>query len=315
MSKALTTCIGILAAGLAIILMGILVGLILLMVSHNALPMPLAIIFNPEKPGSKPGLQSALFSPTMTRTPFQPVPPTEDFTATALHMPTHTLTPSATPTFTFTPSPTLTFTPQPPTETPTPTPEQPTQVTFPEQVYIQGIIGYPQIASLDCEARSAVDLAAFYGTSIDENEFLANLPKSDDPEEGFVGDFWDAKGQIPPASYGVHAEPIANLLQNYGLNARAYKGLGWDDLKTELANGNPVMVWVINNTFAGGIAYPYTASNGNTTLVAHFEHTVILIGYDNENVVIVDGEMVYYRSIAVFLDSWSVLGNMAVKIE
>jgi hypothetical protein len=39
-------------------------------------------------------------------------------------------------------------------------------------------------------------------------------------------------------------------------------------------------------------------------------------GYDVrlDRVVIVDGGLVYYRTVQLFLDSWSVLGNMAVMV-
>ena len=85
--------------------------------------------------------------------------------------------------------------------------------------------GHPMISNLDCEARSAVDWAAFFGVTIDEPTFLSQLPSSDNPEKGFVGHYWDIAGGIPPNPYGVHAGPIAQLLRAYGLKANAGKGL------------------------------------------------------------------------------------------
>jgi hypothetical protein len=55
--------------------------------------------------------------------------------------------------------------------------------------------GMPQVLPLDCEARSAVDWAAFLGVSIDELEFLGKLPVSDNPERGFVGSMHGARGK------------------------------------------------------------------------------------------------------------------------
>jgi hypothetical protein len=62
-----------------------------------------------------------------------------------------------------------------------------------------------------------VDLAAYFGVYIDQMTFQGSLPLSDDPEEGFVGYYWGAQGQLPPSSYGVHAPPVAALLRAFGL--------------------------------------------------------------------------------------------------
>lgn len=237
-----------------------------------------------------------------------------------LPLPTLTATPTVTPTFTSTPTQTATATVTPlPTDTPIPTatftplPTDPPKFP-PDEAWITNIYGYPQTYTLDCEARTAVDLAAYFGIAIDKETFINEMPRSDDPETGFVGDYWGETGQLPPNSYGVHAPPIASLLTTYGLNASSVKGYSWDEVKVEVASGRPVMAWVINNTFAYGEPVSYTASNGNTTTVARFEHTVLVIGYSTNYIRLLDGAIVYDRTIEQFLSSWAVLGNMAVII-
>lgn len=259
-------------------------------------------------------LPAALPPYTHTPTPFQPLPTTTKTpTASPTTTPTTTFTPTSTSTASQTPTPTETTAPtltaEPPTLPPTETPEFP-----PAEAYINGVVGYAQLYTLDCEARSAVDLAAFHGIYIDENEFLSRLPRSDDPDEGFVGNYWDPQGQIPPSSYGVHAAPIAALLTEYGLPARGVKGLLWSDIQAEIAQGRPVIAWVIYN-LAAGSPIAYTASNGNTTIVAHYEHTIIIIGYNDRYVHYIDGNQYLVRPLEQFLTSWSVLGNMAVLTE
>jgi len=255
---------------------------------------------------------------TSTRTPFQPLP-------TNTRTPTFwwSLTPTATITFTatITSEPTQTLEPTFTLE-PSFTPiiiesiEENSGESLPSEVYL-AVSGFGQSYALDCEARSAVDLAAYFGIQIDEQEFLDMLPRSDDPEEGFVGSYWDAIGQIPPASYGVHAPPVARLLRSYGLNAWEQKGMSWDSLKWEIASGRPVMAWVVGNTGYGhGVSYT-APSTGNSTIVAYYEHTVLVTGYSPEAVNILDpnSAMVYQRSLSQFLDSWAVLGNMAIIVE
>jgi len=104
---------------------------------------------------------------------------------------------------------------------------------------------------LDCESRSAVDWAAYLGQHINELTFFNRLPKSDNPDKGFVGNVYGAWGQIPPNPYGVHAEPVAALLRDYGLQAYAHRPLRWEQLQAEIAAeiavslGDPVAIQLI----------------------------------------------------------------------
>jgi LysM repeat protein/uncharacterized protein YvpB len=184
---------------------------------------------------------------------------------------------------------------------------------LPEAAYISGFVGHPQRFSLSCESRSAADWAAYWGVYIDEAEFLTGLPRSDNPDAGFVGNVNDRWGYVPPNSYGVHADPVAELLQAYGLEADAQRGLEWDDLRAEIAAGRPVIVWIIGQMWPGS-PQTYTASDGHTTTVASFEHTMTLIGYDASTVQVVDSYSGWTQTYALasFLASWRTLGNMAV---
>ncbi|MEK7786404.1 MAG: C39 family peptidase, partial [Chloroflexota bacterium] len=118
-------------------------------------------------------------------------------------------------------------------------------------------------------------------------------------------------GNIPPDSYGVHAGPVAALLREYGLSADARRGLTWDDLRAELDAGRPAIVWVTGHVSTGK-AVEYVAADGQTVIVAPFEHTAIVVGYTDESVSVLDGSKLYSRSLDKFLDSWSVLGYMAI---
>lgn len=184
---------------------------------------------------------------------------------------------------------------------------------LPASAYISGLVGRKQSYPLSCESRSAADLAAFWGVSVTESTFFNNLPKSDNPDEGFVGDVYGAWGQVPPKPYGVHARPVAKLLRQYGLEARAKHGLSWKDLRTEIAEGRPVIVWVVGIVWSGS-AQSYTAKDGSVVTVAPYEHTMIMIGYDENNVYLVDSGSgnTQTHAISNFRASWGVLGNMAV---
>jgi uncharacterized protein YvpB len=120
-----------------------------------------------------------------------------------------------------------------------------------------------------------------------------------------------APGQLPPGDYGVHAEPVAAILREYGVSATANKYMSVEKLKTQIASGNPVIVWVIGNVWSGS-GVSYTSSDGETTTVARFEHTAMVTGYDEYGFTLMDGAWTYWRSSADFLNSWSVLGYMAI---
>ena len=218
-------------------------------------------------------------------------------------------------------------TPLPPTETapelePTPTQmPQPEQTAVPESkpeitelpltASISSLYGSPMLYTLDCESQSAVDFARFFGVSIDELDFISRLPYSDDPEEGFVGTINGAMGQLPPYDYGIHARPIAKLLREYGVNAKAVRGWDVDKIKYEIASGRPVIAWIVNMPFEID-SQEYTASNGNTTRVARFEHTWIITGYNMNVFTVVDSEWTYNVKISTFQQRWDALGNQAI---
>jgi uncharacterized protein YvpB len=255
----------------------------------------------------------------------RPAFPTNSLTATYFAL--HTATPSQTP---FRPGPTATITPTvtptlPPTATLEPTATQEPTATeilppydipdssgLPGSASLSGFVGHAQFYNLDCESRSAVDFARYLGNEITESAFLKALPSSDDPNKGFVGSYNDPVGQIPPDSYGVYAGPIADLLSSFGTPAEAVFGFNWDQVREEIANGRPVITWVIFGIAEGTPIDYVVPSDGSAIVVVHYEHTAIVIGYSPDTVTVMDGADKYSVSLSRFLDSWSVLGNMAV---
>lgn len=232
-------------------------------------------------------------------TPFQPAP-------TEAILPEPTQTPEIIPTE-----------PSPPPPTPT---LQPTQMpvvevdALPASAYINGIYGSPQLYTLDCEAQAAIDWARYFGVQISELEFIERIPKSDDPTKGFVGDVNGAMGQLPPDDYGVYPGPIASLLREYGINATAVEGWDVQSIKQEIAAGRPVIVWIVNLPFAIETS-TYTALNGNTSIVARFEHTWIITGYNASTFTVIDSEWTYNVKTATLIDRWGALGNQAIILS
>ena len=207
---------------------------------------------------------------------------------------------AATPT---TPLPTSTPLALQATSTPTP--------ALPEEHYIRNINGHRQYFPLGCEAATAKDWANYFGKDFNEFVFQYKLPISDNPDLGFVGNVNSPWGQVPPYAYGVYAGPLAALLNAYGIPAKAYKGYSLDQIKAKIAGNKPVITWVIGNV-VGGVPAEYTDAQGNKTIVAAYEHVVIITGYNKDHVRYMNNGRFYETPNQVFLNSWEVLGNMVV---
>jgi len=254
--------------------------------------------------GSNKAMLIPVIQSEQTATPFQPVP----FQAPELVPPAEsTALPSLEPTPELEPVPTEMLKPAP-----TIAPEtKPALTELPLTASVSGLYGTPMLYTLDCESQSAVDFARFFDVNIDELEFISRLPYSDDPEEGFVGAINGVMGQLPPSDYGVHAKPIAKLLREYGVKAKAVRSWDLDKIRNEIASGRPVIAWIVNLPFEID-SQDYTASNGNTTRVARFEHTWIITGYNMNVFTVVDSEWTYNVKISTFQERWDALGNQAI---
>ena len=216
-----------------------------------------------------------------------------------------------------TPSPfatSISFNISPTIQTPSPTELitiNPTQTVFPSQHYILNISGHKQYFAIGCEASAAVDWAAYFGIHINEFNFQYEMPLSDNPDYGFVGDVKGPWGQVPPYAYGVYAGPVATALQKHGLPAKGTKAFTIDQIKSEIAKNHPVIAWVIGNV-VGGVPSLYTDAEGRKTIVAAYEHVVIVTGYNDKSIRYMTNGKFFETPTEVFENSWNVLENMVV---
>jgi uncharacterized protein YvpB len=190
----------------------------------------------------------------------------------------------------------------------------PLNIVLPESAQVDGYLGQPQILALSCESRSAVDWASFFGVHIGEIAFLRDLPVPSDPDVGFVGDVRGLWGLAPPNAYGVHAGPVARQLEQYEVPAYYHLYTPWQSVQAEIASGRPVIVWVTGHVQAGQ-RQRYDAPDGHHTVVARFEHTVILVGYNRDTVTIEDEGQRYTRTLDQFMDSWQALRDMSITAQ
>lgn len=175
--------------------------------------------------------------------------------------------------------------------------------------------GRAQRRNLSCESRSACDLLAHYGIQVDEETFFARLPKSDNPDYGFVGDVNGPTGQLPPQGYGVHEQPIATTLTSFGLEATAFRRPEMTDLHAHIWSNRPVIVWA-TSTLRPGTPVTLRDGAGREFQAVRGEHTYIAVGWDavRGRIELLDAATGKRKLVSLerFEAAWDSLGNRAV---
>ncbi len=187
---------------------------------------------------------------------------------------------------------------------------------LPPEAVVDGVVGHPQERRLSCESRSATDLASFWGARFTEDAFFRRLPKSDNPQRGFVGDVDMPAGSMPPEGYGVYGEPIAATLRSFGLDAKAHRATELNRLKQELAAQRPVVVWATYDMQLPG-AETWVSSDGVASSVVRWQHTFVAIGYDQAGLYLIDAYdgVTKYFLYEVFVPAWEQLDRLAVTVR
>lgn len=189
---------------------------------------------------------------------------------------------------------------------------------LPGQIILE-VPRHPQERNLNCELRSATDLAAFYEWNFTW-ETLFSVVGHDpggNPNLGFVGrSMNDPVGGIYPAGYGVHADPVARGLRRLGIPATAHHGVDSDWLRGQIDDGRPAIIWATYGMLPQEIVH-WTTNNGEIVAGVHFEHTFTVVGYDHAGVWVNDPWDASQRhySWPDVERSWSLLGNMALTID
>ncbi|MBN1810445.1 MAG: C39 family peptidase [Anaerolineae bacterium] len=187
---------------------------------------------------------------------------------------------------------------------------------LPPSAFIEGVVGYPQEHNLSCESRSAIDVAAFWGVTLTEDDFFRRLPKSDNPHRGFLGDVDMPAGSMPPYGYGVYARPVAANLRSFGLDAQSHQYWTPHDLQTEIAAGRPVIVWATYDMKLPGVQ-EWTPSDGETCPIVQWQHTFVAVGYDEGGVYLIDAydAGTKHFSYEAFDAAWAQLERLAVTVR
>ncbi|MDP4163035.1 MAG: C39 family peptidase [Bacillota bacterium] len=177
-----------------------------------------------------------------------------------------------------------------------------------------------------CEVTSLAMLLSSTGLKVDKLKLAAQIKKEDtffntvggkvffgNPNAGFVGNMYD----FSKPGLGVYHTPIKELAEKY-LPGKIddLTGSDFEDLKIHLSDNRPV--WVIINTTYQKLEdnqFQTWMTPSGPIKITYKEHSVLLTGYDKNNVYFNDpltGEKNKKAPIKDFKESWVQMGRQAI---
>ncbi len=172
-----------------------------------------------------------------------------------------------------------------------------------------------------CESVAITLLLNYYGVNVSPNDIINNLKKGSlpytengllyggNPEVEFVGNPLQNNG------YGVYENPIADVALMYKAGINIKSNFLFNDVLNLVKTKRPVMVWTSMN-----LSLPYISSSwiykptGEKISWKANEHAVIVIGYNDNQVIISDpiGGRIKYQSRSVFEARYNYYGKKAL---
>jgi uncharacterized protein YvpB len=186
-------------------------------------------------------------------------------------------------------------------------------VGLPGKAIIPHFPSVREVYNLSCEYAAASAITQFYGRRVTQGTFVREVLHAENPHLGFRGEI-DAKwGGI--TNYGIYAEPLVPVLERHGYEAEVFYASP-TRLKTEIAAGHPVGVWMTGAARPGARTYKLDSTNTLYYLVP-YEHAVVVYGYDSERVYTMDvGDGKFWSyGWAKFMRTWDLFNDMALAIH
>ncbi len=182
------------------------------------------------------------------------------------------------------------------------------------QSYMLSVVPRKQVFNLSCEFAAAAAIMYFYKNDemfspkneLDaEKTLIAKIPASLNPNIGIrMGESATTSADLLYENldkkfggtdyYGVHAPPFIDVFWEYGLLARPIKKGDIDGIKKAIFSGHLVMTWI---RVGYGQKVDVELFYG-TTPVVKGEHVVVMYGYDENGVFIMDPGIGVNRSVS-----------------
>ncbi|MDI6619721.1 MAG: C39 family peptidase [Clostridiales bacterium] len=180
----------------------------------------------------------------------------------------------------------------------------------------------PELPS-GCEATALTMLLNWSGVHVGKVGVARNIPKAylpvlkngkmygKSPNEAFIGDPFSN-------GFGVYHKAIADIIDKYlpgkGLDVT---GISFQNLLGIIDSGRPVIVWTTKDLTEPFLSTIWTDGNNNTVYWIAPEHTYLLTGYSDGDVIVNDPYSGQRRAypISKFKDKWEIYGRQAVTVS
>ncbi|PMD71171.1 C39 family peptidase [Companilactobacillus nuruki] len=156
------------------------------------------------------------------------------------------------------------------------------------------ISGVPLIAQRPelpngCEITAVTMMLQYAGANVNKMQLAYEMPRSSNPEYGYIGQPWDSTGIT------IFPNALMHLVERYAGSAKDLTGQGFDAIKYQINLGHPVVTW---NTLYG---FPY--------------HALVVTGYDQNYVYYNDcwANQTLQMGINQFINNWNTQNRRAIS--
>ncbi|CAJ1188596.1 C39 family peptidase [Companilactobacillus nantensis] len=156
------------------------------------------------------------------------------------------------------------------------------------------ISGVPLIAQRPelpngCEITAVTMMLQYAGAKVDKMQMAREMPRSSDPNYGYIGQPWDQTGIT------IFPSALMNLVEKYAGTAKDLTGQNFDAIKYQINIGHPVVTW---HTLYG---FPY--------------HALVVTGYDSNYVYYNDcwTDQTLQMGINQFINNWNTQKRRAIS--
>ncbi|TCZ80054.1 peptidase C39 family protein [Paenibacillus albiflavus] len=173
-----------------------------------------------------------------------------------------------------------------------------------------------------CEVTSLTMLLQYAGVQVDKMELANNIHKvpferhglRGDLNEGFVGDMYSFSNP----GLGVYIPPLMDLGNQYLPDQMInLTGSPMEELYHQIDQGRPVLI-IINALFRplDEDQFQYWDTENGQIRVTYQEHSVLIVGYD-DNYVYINDPLVRYTKLDRynFEQAWKQMGSQALTID
>ena len=140
-----------------------------------------------------------------------------------------------------------------------------------------------------CEITAVTMMLQYAGAKVDKMQLAREMPRSSNPEYGYIGQPWDSTGIT------IFPNALMSLVEKYAGSAKDLSGMDFNAIKYQIDLGHPVVTW---NTLHG---FPY--------------HALTVTGYDSQYVYYNDcwTNQTTQMGIDQFISNWNTQNRRAIS--